>query len=85
MSVIRVNSIVGADGVGSVDLPKGTSGIGTDIKFAPLIMTTVLREGLVVLPIHKMLYLHLINLFNFLIQQEPYKYGRIKLDLREFY
>tara|TARA_B000000557_G_scaffold133985_1_gene108664 strand:+ start:5006 stop:6541 length:1536 start_codon:yes stop_codon:yes gene_type:complete len=38
MSVIRVNSIVGADGVGSVDLPKGTSGIGTDIKFAPLII-----------------------------------------------
>jgi len=37
MSEIRVNSIIGADGVGSVDLPKGSSGIGTDLKFAPLI------------------------------------------------
>ena len=37
MSEIRVNSIVGADGFGSVDLPKGTSGIGTDLKFAPFI------------------------------------------------
>ena len=38
MSVIRVNSIVSADGTGSVDLPTGTSGIGTDIKFAPSII-----------------------------------------------
>ena len=38
MSEIRVNSIVGADGLLSVDLPKGTSGIGSDLKFAPLII-----------------------------------------------
>ncbi len=38
MSVIRVNSIVGSDGLGSVDLPKGTSGIGSDLKFAPFII-----------------------------------------------
>ena len=38
MSVIRVNSIVGADGFGSVDLPKGSSGIGSDLKFAPFII-----------------------------------------------
>ena len=38
MSEIRVNSIVGADGLLSVDLPKGISGIGSDIKFAPTII-----------------------------------------------
>ena len=37
MSEIKVNSIVGADGLLSVDLPKGISGIGSDIKFAPFI------------------------------------------------
>ncbi|MAE54833.1 MAG: hypothetical protein CMK23_02460, partial [Porticoccaceae bacterium] len=38
MSEIRVNSIISADGLGSVDLPTGTSGIGSDIKFAPSII-----------------------------------------------
>ena len=56
MSEIRVNSIVSADGLGSVDLPTGTSGIGSDIKFAPSIIDYSPEEGLVVLLTHKMLY-----------------------------